>query len=1464
MSINRNSSYFNQNEFGEAYSKIANNDACIYHLMTNSNFVVNTAIKMTKSAITFSHRIWQTIRNPFLLSQSKNFKKLSYYDIGTGIQLCQAYLQFKMLKAQNCVTAELKQIFIDHIKEKNIADRGLEWLTKGMPLDEGLPKIKGQFSYKDLLENPAFQKTLLLAANPKWGMLIKHRELGFHLAAPLEWQVCVHALLDFVYKAMKNQVDEKCFIEIIDAFANVLLNYKPSDNLEFLLYFFPEIIDVMKLILDEPKSIALLVPLLFGGQAKDSFCHYIQNNHINVESKKNLQMAFLGWLELKPHLATKSVNEIQGLTHHDRFERGRKKLELVQQELLIANTTLQIGIVMEYDQESTTFDWLKTVLDEKIDALASEYGDLTQIGWKIFLVDARASESKILTSEINNYIKACSSQYQNITLQHVSGLQIQGKAEAVKYGLSELNAKHDIVGFVDLSSKINILEVSHLITSIYDQGKKGHEGVAIGSRRMAESQVVDKAFTLSLRSAGLNWIVKGLFPLLYEITDSQAGFKFFSKTAWKNIQKAGLQSNSLAFDIEILQQAARLGFEIKQFPIDFHDNTQGKEGEVEAGKIMEMLSEILQIRASHADTSLNSFEVGEGRLLAGGAEHMVFRLEDNTLVKIPHEYFDPHFFGLLKHVIFKNRAKMKWEDQDKKLISADWLKTILDHPKLNQYIPLLRANKELNIFVMKIITNIENKSYQSTGYEVSEKLGRDLVMPFCFVHEPFSLKLEGKWRTFSISDQVKRTVSANKIVKDHVFHILANELLSEIEKEEKILILIDETIQLFKSLWKRGLFDLDANIMNDMGYYPDTKGIERLMVLDPGEMLNDPSKIDLKITRQQMTQRYDFKELKVLLKPFGARGEAILANYQLKMGHFFDFIEEDLKKEQELRQFGEDQKLKGFNFSLVMPVMAALPAVQKPDFQQTQTIEYFERSKSQFHLPYSRGIPILHSGMQPSYPFLCSIPCGINTHPRSSLERLLITEKGSIGPILHSLDQYDAGWLNPKTDSKLIILDAGSATRSSLLKYATERGTKGDLRLKDKSIYEHIAANFSQLLSSWLPEGYVVIASSDDLVDLNEADCQAIYDYFHPINHIEGPGFYWTELPNNEKKYLPHSILDTIKMLKEPAILQLSEIFFKQVPFFKGAVEAGHVKPILHGLSYALEKFVPTILRTSVLFDENNIGASFRSVQPKILEVYQQLVQYQAAERLNGIKTPFLMIFKKEFLADFKREVLPFLPETVYHDITWESVLVRGIKMDKTIWRHSGKPAAISFEAWDNLWDVIQKLKIRYHIDVDCPEQGAVRSVKLAWQNFDDPYSLFLFAKQTYQVSRTDGSFKDGNNIELTCDQTSGNFAEKIDSSLQGSVVALNSKIEGKVIITAKQKNPKKSKCFNSLFYNVQVPAESVLYILPNHVVVGIDGQIFSMKMGMISKEKLKTLPVYKYDEDGHPTFFSSYIDFNK
>ena len=54
----------------------------------------------------------------------------------------------------------------------------------------------------------------------------------------------------------------------------------------------------------------------------------------------------------------------------------------------------------------------------------------------------------------------------------------------------------------------------------------------------------------------------------------------------------------------------------------------------------------------------------------------------------------------------------------------------------------------------------------------------------------------------------------------------------------------------------------------------------------------------------------------------------------------------------------------------------------------------------------------------------------------------------------------------------------------------------------------------------------------------------------------------------------------------------------------------------------------------------------------------------------------------------------------------------------------------------------------------------------------------------------------------------------------------------------------------------------SLTVVPPNHVVVTIKDKIYSMEMGMVSKDRLKTQPVYEYGDDGNPRPVGSYDDF--
>ncbi|MCB1083610.1 MAG: hypothetical protein KDK61_04825, partial [Simkania sp.] len=434
----------------------------------------------------------------------------------------------------------------------------------------------------------------------------------------------------------------------------------------------------------------------------------------------------------------------------------------------------------------------------------------------------------------------------NVTGRHIVLDEPTGKASAVRFGLSDGAESSDFVGFIDFSDKIDILEITHLFAECHEKS-----GVAIGSRRLEESEVENKPIPFLLRSMGLNLMVKAMFPHLFGISDTQTGFKLFRAGAWQEIAALGLKNDSLAFDIELLQQAKRLGHTISECPVDFLDSTQNV-ADFGEEQISSLFDEVIAIRATTKDTPATPQSAGEARLIGGGAENIVYRLADGTIVKIPHEALDPDFTGFLKHVLFKGRKEMGMGDQQDKLITSQFISKLLTSPRFSKYIPALRSWNDLNIFVMKVITSFENKNYKSMGYTTAARLGKDLVIPFRFIKEDFVLEIDGKPRAFTAADNAKQSVFADEVFKDRAQRCI------DAQDEEGLRRLVDQGVGLFRDLWERGLFDLDTNFMCDTGFIEDSTGRQRLMVLDPGELVDDLSLINLEVARNQVDKRYDY------------------------------------------------------------------------------------------------------------------------------------------------------------------------------------------------------------------------------------------------------------------------------------------------------------------------------------------------------------------------------------------------------------------------------------------------------------------------------------------------------------------------------------------------------------------------------------------------------------------------------
>lgn len=1313
---------------------------------------------------------------------------------------------------------------------------------------EGFKQAAHQLSQEE-----KFDVLLELAMDPKWNFLISNFQDLYETVSPKEFREFVTAFRSLLTHMALGNVNHNEIQDFINSIQSILANAQDSNLLSFLLHEFPQLMDVIELIHINPQYAGVIVPLLFGQNPVtqvvskhgfDNLAHFASMKRITSPKE-----AFMAWIEMGTSTTpTSSITKEEPLIVNDkRISIGKQSLRLMNEELKLKGEKKRIGIIMTYNMDRTPKEYVDKVLRAKMTDIHEQFGEFEQIEWDFIIVDSRKDRQSEIGTYFDQVLKECSA-------PNIRGFQTQldgeGKATSVQHGMDVAMDTYecDYVGFVDFSPKIHILEISNFVSDLYIQEKEGKQGLAIGSRWLEESDVANKSLPFLVRSLGLNILVKSLFPHLFSISDTQTGFKFFHSGAWSQIRDQQPKNRSLAFDVELLQLASRDQLPIHELPIDFNDTTIGIQ-DFQQELVANLFEELLSIRAQVSDSSSAPLQKGETKLIGGGAENVVYQLEDGSILKIPHEAVDPNFVGFLKHFLFKDQKEMGVSDQQDKLITSQVINRLLSSPRFSKLIPLLRDWKDLNIFVMKCITAFENKMYKSMGYETAQRLGKNLVIPFRFVQEPVALKIDGEVKIFSADDKVKQSLMAKSVYKQRLMTIIEDTSLSSISKKEKLTQLIDEGIRLFGDLWKRGLFDLDTNLMCDTGFYPDADDNERLMVLDPGELIDDLSVINLDVARNQIDKRYDFVEMGILLREHFPEGaEEMLDLYKEKMYGFLDHIEQDLEKPEAEREFNSDERFSpDEDFSVQFNFGSTLPNTSTKGLTPSQkTRAALKLSSANYQLPYrpEGKLPQLTDSSS-SFPYLHVVPEEYSFNAPQPNETAINVSVGSVGPLEPLFSQ-----LIQEESTNIVMLDAGTATRSSLLKYGTKTGTKGGVCIAGEPLYAHSAKSM-QKLAERLGDGYVILSSSDDLIEFDEITLSSIEKYFKASS--EPPGCYWCDLPEGGQDFVPHNVEQAITFFGEKASLsELALSTMKSIPPLKGAADVSTVDSALQlGKDLAERSIRQFSARKSGESSGNQLELPFLS------SYITQFIQYNAQKKLGGMKTPFLLVFKKEMLEDFSKEVIPLLPKYIWTHITWENLLIRGFKADRVFWNNSGKPPFIGSAQWNQIYDKIQEIKNRHHIDTQCPDQNRKREFTAPWQNFDDPYALMSYIEGLF--SDNPPHVKEIGNVKVIGDspiQETGN----IHSQSTCNLISVNSPLKGNLVI----KDHKSASQMNKvMFVGVELKEDEYFEAINGHMVINIKGNYYSISCKPMSKDQLQEEVVYMY-EDGIPKPFVKFKDFTK
>ena len=162
----------------------------------------------------------------------------------------------------------------------------------------------------------------------------------------------------------------------------------------------------------------------------------------------------------------------------------------------------------------------------------------------------------------------------------------QGKGYAVRFGLKEASGDYRLFTDADNSTSIDQIE------KMWPEFEKGFD-LVIGSRDI-------KGAVLDPPQPWLRHIILGegfklyrkLMVGLWRVEDTQCGFKGFKKEAVEKILPK-CQINRFAFDPEILVLAKKLGFKIKEIPVNWKNDLESK---VNFKSILKMALDLIKIR----------------------------------------------------------------------------------------------------------------------------------------------------------------------------------------------------------------------------------------------------------------------------------------------------------------------------------------------------------------------------------------------------------------------------------------------------------------------------------------------------------------------------------------------------------------------------------------------------------------------------------------------------------------------------------------------------------------------------------------------------------------------------------------------------------------------------------------------------------------------------------------------------
>lgn len=163
----------------------------------------------------------------------------------------------------------------------------------------------------------------------------------------------------------------------------------------------------------------------------------------------------------------------------------------------------------------------------------------------------------------------------------------RGKGFSVRRGMLAARGEYRFFSDADLSTPIHeVRKFLPLLEKQYD--------IVIGSRAVPGANIrVRQALYRELMGKTFNLLVR--MTIISQLHDTQCGFKGFRQAAVPDIFERQ-QLDGFSFDVEILYIAKRLGYSIREEPIEWHNSFESKVGALSGARAFK---DLLKIRRLH-------------------------------------------------------------------------------------------------------------------------------------------------------------------------------------------------------------------------------------------------------------------------------------------------------------------------------------------------------------------------------------------------------------------------------------------------------------------------------------------------------------------------------------------------------------------------------------------------------------------------------------------------------------------------------------------------------------------------------------------------------------------------------------------------------------------------------------------------------------------------------------------------